>query len=91
MKRTKKRDAQRPILVAIIGWIGVSAVLLGYGLNAFGLLPSDHPVYFLLNLLGAVALIIEAYLHHDIPPLLLNVIWGVIAAVGLVKYLVSVF
>lgn len=90
MKRTRKRDTQRPML-AVVGWIGVCSVLLGYGLNTFGVIRSDHPLYFALNLLGAVALFVEAYLHHDIPPLLLNVIWGLIAAVGLLKYLVNVF
>ncbi len=88
MKRTKKREQSQPLL-AIIGWVGVVAVLLAYMLNSFGVLQTNQPLYFALNLVGSLTLLIEAYIHHDIPPVLLNIIWAIIAMVGLVRFLIS--
>lgn len=89
MKRTKKREHRQPLL-AVIGWVGVVAILLAYSLNSFGILQSTHPLYFALNLVGSLSLLVEAYLHHDIPPVLLNIIWSIIAMIGLVRFLISV-
>lgn len=89
MKRTKKREHRQPLL-AMIGWVGVVAILLAYSLNSFGIIQSAPPLYFALNLVGSLALLVEAYLHHDIPPVLLNIIWAIIAMAGLVRFLVSI-
>lgn len=88
MRRTKKRDAARPVL-AWIGWIGITSVLLGYALNSFSLVTTSHPAYFALNFVGAFALIVEARLHKDLPPLVLNIIWATIAVVGLVRFFIG--
>ncbi len=86
MRRSNKRENQHPIL-AVVGWFGISAILLSYGLNSFDIIQSHDPTYAVLNLLGAIALFLEAYLHHDAPLVVLNIIWAIIAVFGLVKFL----
>ncbi len=88
MRRTKKREADQRIL-AWVGWVGIASVLLGYVLNSFSLVATNNPAYFSLNLVGAIALIVEAHLHKDLPPLILNIIWAGIAAIGLVRFAVG--
>ncbi len=89
MRRTKKRTEVSHPLLALVGWVGILCVLLGYGLTSFQILSNSDPIYFVLNLIGAITLGIEAYLHKDTPPILLNIIWAAIAVVGLVRFFIG--
>ena len=67
-------------LFEIVGWIGAVMVLVAYWLvTKFG----TSPLYHLLNLVGAVGLLVNA-LHHDaFPSTTVNLVWAVIAVWGL--------
>lgn len=67
------------------GWIGAASVLLAYGLAAFGMISAEGWLYALLNLIGAIGIVIIAAVKKVIQSVLLNVIWAVIAVVALVK------
>jgi len=65
--------------------MGVAAILGAYTLASFGLLSPQEGLYQLLNLTGAVALGLEAYLKKDIQPAVLNLVWAVVALIGLLS------
>lgn len=76
-------------VVQNIGWYGVVAILLAYGLLSFGFLTSIHWAYLLLNLTGSIAIAIEAWSKRDKQPMVLNLIWAMIAVIGIIRLLVG--
>ena len=72
-----------------IGWIGLGCCAIAYLLLNIGYMRFDRWPFQLLNLLGGVGLAIKAYQLHDLPNMLANVLWGLIAVVGIVKYLLN--
>ena len=74
-------------VIQLIGWYGVAAILSAYALLNFGWIDDHNLSYFLLNLTGAAAIIIEAHARHDTQPVVLNIVWAVIALLGLAQLL----
>lgn len=70
------------------GWYGVLAILLAYLLISFNAITAKSLVYQLLNLTGAVGIIVEALSKKDTQPAVLNAIWAVIAVVAIVRIIV---
>jgi hypothetical protein len=71
--------------VSLIGWYGVLAILLAYALVTFSVVnPHNYP-YQLLNLTGAISLVIEAYSKRDYQPATLNVVWSIIALIAIIQ------
>jgi hypothetical protein len=71
-----------------IGWYGVIAILLAYGLLIFGVLNMDSIWYLMLNLTGATAVAVEARSKKDRQPMVLNVIWALVAVVAIIRLLI---
>lgn len=74
-------------LAEIAGWYGILAILAAYGLVSLGVLTADHSVYQLLNLTGALGVIIVSVARKVTQTLVLNIAWVLIAVVGLVRSL----
>lgn len=72
------------IVVNALGWYGIIAILVAYALTSFELISAQSIVYHVLNFTGGVGLVIEGYSKRDYPPVVLNVIWAIIAIVSLV-------
>ncbi|CAM1365423.1 CBU_0592 family membrane protein [Tenacibaculum xiamenense] len=72
-------------IYAIIGWSGAIIYLVAYALLSANKLRSDRPTYHLLNVLGAIALVINGIPTSDFPTIFLNAIWGVIALLATYK------
>ena len=70
----------------VLGWIGIILVLLGYGLVVFAVISGDSLLFMGLNLLGAIGIAIDAWEDKNIQPVVLNIIWAVIAVVGVVMH-----
>lgn len=70
----------------VLGWIGIIFVLLGYGLVVFAVISGDSLLFMGLNLLGAIGIAIDAWEDKNIQPVVLNIIWAVIAVVGVVMH-----
>jgi hypothetical protein len=68
-----------------LGWYGVLAILLAYLLLSFNVIGAKSFSYQLLNLTGALGIIIEAMSKKDIQPAVLNVIWAVIALAAILR------
>ena len=73
----------------IIAWIGAFAYVLGYLLLSLGFVSAKLPSYHLLNVLGAICLIINAIHLRDTPNLVVNAIWLLIAILAIVKILLK--
>lgn len=71
-------------VVEALGWFGVIAILAAYALHTFSVI-DDGIGYQLLNLGGALGIIVSSIDNKNYQPILLNVVWAVIAVSGLVK------
>jgi hypothetical protein len=61
--------------IELAGWLGVLCYLLAYLLLTLKLLRADKLVYHLLNILGAVGLIVSSLHTHDSQSIVVNVSW----------------
>lgn len=68
------------MFIDIAGWGGVVALLLAYGLVSTKRIEGDAVVYQLLNLAGAISLIVNSSYYGAYPSVVVNVIWIGIAA-----------
>lgn len=69
----------------IIGWYGVTAIIIAYALNSFSVLDSSSWIYQILNLSGAICIIFHSISKKDYQPAVLNIIWSIIAIFALLK------
>jgi hypothetical protein len=73
------------IFIEIIGWIGAVEVIIAYALNSNGKLKSDSAVFQLLNLTGALFLIVNTWFNESYPSMVINIIWTAIAVIALIR------
>lgn len=73
------------MIYEIVGWLGTLAILLAYLLVTTKKISADDRNYQILNLAGAIGIIINSYVHGAIPSVGLNVVWLLIALYGLLK------
>jgi hypothetical protein len=71
-----------------IGWTGVAVYVLAYGFLSAGLLKPDRSLYHVLNAVGALSLVVYSNAVHDMPNVIVNVIWLGIAAVSIIRIIV---
>lgn len=67
----------------LIGWIGAILFILSYFLLSKGKLKQDEVKYHLLNLAGAICLVINAVHFRDKANILVNVVWSSIALMAI--------
>ncbi len=67
--------------------LGVSLILLGFLGSSFKFLAQQSLSYWLLNLVGGILATIGAALIGSVPFVVLEAVWTVASAVGLVKLL----
>jgi len=79
----------KDLLNEVIGWYGAFAILLGFTLLNFEILNSKSYWYLTLNLTGAFSLSYISWVKKAYPPTVLNFIYGVIAAISIVRQLLS--
>lgn len=75
--------------VEILGWFGVVAILSAYCLNILGLIRVENIFYIALNILGSIAILIDAYKRKHYQPVVLNIVWVSVAIVALVRIILS--
>lgn len=66
-------------LTEIFGWYGVIAIVGAYALLTMHVFTVDNLLYQILNLTGAIGIMIDAYTDKNYQPVVLNIIWGGIA------------
>jgi hypothetical protein len=73
------------LVVNILGWIGSIAVVAAYGLNSYQKIKSDSIAFQVLNLTGAIFLIINSIYKQAYPFTFINSVWSVIAIVAIIE------
>lgn len=67
------------------GWYGVLAILLAYLLVSFNVITAKSLGYQVLNLTGALGIVVEALSKKDAQPATLNSIWAIIAVIAIAR------
>lgn len=70
---------------SFLSWLGILLILGAYVLNNFGLLNSFDFLYIFLNLVGSILIIFHALDRRDYQPVILNIIWALVAIISLIK------
>ncbi len=71
-------------LIDGIGWAGAVALLAAYGLVSAKRLDGDSLMFQLLNLIGAIFLIVNTAYYGAFPSTFVNVVWIGIALVTII-------
>lgn len=71
----------------IVGWVGVLLILTAFTLTTLELISVKTLAYGLLNFAGALGIIISSYAKKDFQPVILNVIWLIVAMIGIIRSL----
>jgi hypothetical protein len=71
--------------VEILGWYGLIAVVIAYGSVSLNFVSPNTYVYQFLNLSGSVGLGLVAFVKRAYQNGVLNVVWGAIAVVALIR------
>ncbi len=79
----KQTIIKRSFLAEVAGWYGTVAVLLAYGLLSLGVIESQTIAFQLLNLTGAIGIIIVATYKKVRQVVVLNIIWALLAVYAL--------
>ena len=74
-------------IINIIGWTGSGLVVLAYGLVSTNRLKGNSFNYQMLNLLGAIFLLINTVYFGAYPSSFTNIVWITIAIVAIVRVL----
>jgi hypothetical protein len=72
-------------VIDFIGWVGVAALLIAYGLVSTKKLAGDSSGYQLLNLMGSTFLIINSFYYGAYPSVGVNIAWIGIAVFALTR------
>jgi hypothetical protein len=69
----------------IMGFVGVTLLLIAFFLNLFRLSKAESLSYLALNLVGAALACASSYLIDFLPFVLLEGTWAVVAAIALAR------
>ena len=75
----------REKITEALGWYGVVAVVGAYALLSLNMLDSNSLIFQGLNLTGAIGIVIDALEDKNTQPAVLNIIWGIIALIAIIK------
>ena len=73
------------VLAELLGWYGAIAIIGAYYLNSTGRLSAQSRLYQLLNITGALGIVIVSFAKSAWQPAALNCIWALIALVSLLQ------
>jgi hypothetical protein len=75
--------------ISYLGWYGVLAILSAYVLVSFGAIAVKGYAYQLLNLTGALGIMVEAASKNDKQPVVLNIVWALVAIAAIIQLIVK--
>jgi hypothetical protein len=73
----------------VLGFIGVSLLLIAFFLNLVGLTTVNDRVYIALNFVGASLSCMSSYLVKFVPFVILEGTWAVVAGIALIRILIA--
>jgi hypothetical protein len=72
----------------IIGWYGTIAIVGAYALVSFNAIAADGWIYQVLNLTGAIGIIVISLIKRARQSVVLNLFWAAIAIVALARLII---
>lgn len=72
-------------ILEVIGWLGTIMILAAYALSSLSYIDIKTKTYQYLNLFGALGLTLISFYKGVYQPAVLNLIWAIIALIGLFK------
>jgi hypothetical protein len=76
---------RKKVFFNLLGWYGILAILAAYVLLNLSFFDAKNIFYQLLNFTGALAIVFSSLRKKDYPPVVLNLIWALVAFGILVK------
>ncbi|PZU08176.1 hypothetical protein [Sphingomonas sp.] len=73
-----------PVLADVIGLAGSALMVVAYAYSNMAR-KVDFLLFNLLNLVGSLLLIVSLLVHFNLASMLLEIVWSIIAALGLAK------
>jgi hypothetical protein len=77
-------------LFEIVGWYGTVAIVMAYALSSFNVIDSQSITYQLLNLTGAIAIVVLCVNKKIYQPAVLNIVWTLIALIAIMKIVFNI-
>lgn len=71
------------VFITILGWVGSISYLAGYFLLTTKKISANRPFFHILNIIGAIGLVVNAVHFKDYPNVAVNIVWGIIALVAI--------
>ena len=68
------------------GTIGVTLLLVAFGLNLLNRISQSSLIYILLNCTGALLACLASILLHYAPFVILEAVWTIVSVIALVNY-----
>lgn len=84
-----RQITQKQLIAESIGWYGTLAVLSAYVLVTFNVIQSTGLIFQLLNLTGALGIIVIATYKKVKQTIVLNIFWGMIALIALINIFIN--
>jgi hypothetical protein len=75
----------KKVFFQLFGWYGAIAIVGAYYMASFGILDVQSISYQLLNITGALWIVIISYIKWAYQPMTLNLIWLIIGLIALTK------
>lgn len=75
----------KKLIIEAIGWVGVALILGAFALNTFDVLQTNATAYNLMNLFGAIGVVISSLPKRNLQPIVINSVWFIVAAVGIFR------
>jgi len=73
------------LTIQLIGWTGTLAYIAAYICVSLRILKPDTHFYHILNVVGGVCLVINAFSLTDMPAIVVNIAWIVIAFASMIR------
>ncbi len=73
------------IYIEIVGWYGMFALIVAYGLVSFQFIGASDFLFQILNLTGALGIVVHSVNKKAYPSAILNIFWSVIAVVAILN------
>jgi hypothetical protein len=73
------------LFIDILGWTGSVGILAAYGLNSYQKIKSDSLLFYTLNIIGGIFLVIYSVSKAAYPNTFINVVWVMIAVPAAIR------
>ena len=71
------------LVVDVIGWLGAAVIVVGYLTTSFPRFSVTNFQYQMLNVTGALGLVVNGWYHGAVPSAFLNIVWALIAVASM--------